>query len=107
MTRARPPRWRAIGLHVVAAFALSGTIWLSGCGAGAKACAIVDLADHACSVLRYLEDDGTVREVPVSRAEAREFGRAAAKKRAAAAAADAGGATGLAPADAGVDGGAP
>jgi hypothetical protein len=55
---------------------------LLACGAGAKVCAVVDLAQHACTVLRYLEEDGTVHEVRVTPEEAREFARAVSKKRA-------------------------
>ncbi len=36
---------------------------LSGCGHGSKACAVVDVAHNACSVVRYLAPDGTTEEL--------------------------------------------
>ena len=64
---------------------------LVGCGAGAKVCAIVDLAQHACNVIKYLGPDGKEHEVRVTREEATEFATKMEAKRAAErAAADAG-----------------
>jgi hypothetical protein len=56
---------------------------LSGCGAGAKACAVVDLAEQGCTVLRYLEPggDGGVVTVPVTPEEVLSFGRTVSLKR--------------------------
>lgn len=71
------------GLSVVSMIVLTGYLsTIIACGAGAKACAIIDLANHACTVVKYLDDDGKVKEVPVTQEEAREFAKAAAKKRA-------------------------
>jgi len=54
----------------------------TACGHGKTACAVVDAADKACTVVRYMEPDGTVREVQVDRDEVNAFGRqAAARKR--------------------------
>ena len=36
---------------------------LPGCGAGAKACAVVDVAHESCKVVRYLSPDGTTEEL--------------------------------------------
>jgi hypothetical protein len=52
----------------------------------AGACAIVDTAKEACTVIRYLDATGKEAEVRVSREELREFGREAATRHAAAAA---------------------
>jgi len=59
-----PTRWRldtwilAIGL-----LAFLIVITLPGCGAGAKACAVVDVAHESCQVVRYLAPDGTTEEL--------------------------------------------
>lgn len=53
------------------------------CGYGGTACKVIDVAHEQCTWLRYLEADGTVKEVPVTQDEAREFGRALAAKKAA------------------------
>lgn len=65
----------------------------SGCGAGAKGCAVVDAtkavvdqAHDACVVLRYLDEGGTVREEHVTLQDIRHLG-AVAHQRAAASAA--------------------
>lgn len=65
MRRIVPPtRWRldtwilAIGL-----LAFLIVITLPGCGAGAKACAVVDVAHESCQVVRYLAPDGTSEEL--------------------------------------------
>ncbi len=34
-----------------------------GCGHGAKACAVVDVAHESCKVVRYLAPDGTAEEL--------------------------------------------
>lgn len=36
---------------------------LSGCGTGAKACAVIDVAHQSCSVVRYLAPDGSTEEL--------------------------------------------
>jgi len=58
-------------------------IMLVGCGAGGKVCAIVDLAQHTCTVLKYLGEDGKPHEVRVTPEEAREFAAQVEAKRAA------------------------
>ena len=65
MKRLVPPtRWRldtwilAIGL-----LAFLIVITLPACGAGAKACAVVDIAAESCKVVRYLAPDGTTEEL--------------------------------------------
>jgi hypothetical protein len=55
---------------------------LSACGHGAQACAVVDVAAKACSVVRYLAPDGTVREVRVEPYEIAAFGEQMAARRA-------------------------
>lgn len=80
MKRLVPPtRWRldtwilAIGL-----LAFLIVITLPACGAGAKACAVVDVAHSSCSVVRYLAPDGSVEELTATDLE-----QVAAAKRAA------------------------
>ena len=51
------------------------------CGAGNKVCAVIDVAHQSCIVLRYLESDGTEREVRLSPDEAKEFAKSAAAKQ--------------------------
>jgi hypothetical protein len=63
---------------VLAAFAYS----LTACGYGAKACKVIDVAHEACSVVRYLAPDGTVREVQVSPEDLTTLGVALEAKRA-------------------------
>jgi hypothetical protein len=52
-----------------------------GCGKGAMACAVVDAASKACTVVRYMGPDGKVDEVEVTPDEVNAFGRAAAARR--------------------------
>lgn len=59
---------------------------LVGCGAGAKVCAVIDLAQHACTVVKYLDDDGKEKQVTVTPEEAKAFAKAMSAKRAAEAA---------------------
>lgn len=47
----------------------------TGCGAVNAACQTVDAVQHACTVIRYLDADGGVEEVKVSREEVAAFGR--------------------------------
>lgn len=56
---------------------------LPACGAGGKVCGVVDLAEQACVVVRYLDEQGQKREVRLTPDEARSFAAAAAaaKKR--------------------------
>lgn len=56
-------------------------VLVAGCGYGKTACAVVDAADKACTVVRYMAPDGTVQEVRVEQDEINRFGRAAAAKR--------------------------
>ncbi len=58
-------------------------LWLVGCGAGGKVCAIVDLAQHACTVLKYVGPDGKPAEVRVTPEEATAFAQQMSAKRAA------------------------
>lgn len=56
---------------------------LAACGYGATACKVVDVAHANCDLwIRYLEADGTTREVRLTREEATELARATAKKKA-------------------------
>lgn len=55
---------------------------LEACGYGKTACDVIDIADKNCVWLKYLEEDGSKREVKLTPQEARDFGRAMAKKRA-------------------------
>lgn len=54
-----------------------------GCGYGAVACNVVDAAAQACTVIRYMDSDGKMKEVRVSNAELRMFGSQMAARRAA------------------------
>lgn len=65
--------------------ALALVLGLSGCGAGSKACAVIDIAKAACDVLplRYLGPDGKPHIVHVRRDEINAFGHTVALKRAA------------------------
>lgn len=54
---------------------------LSSCKHVDTGCAIIDVANTACQKLRYKEDDGTIREVPVSNEDAKAIGRAAAVRQ--------------------------
>jgi len=71
--------------ETVGAIGLLATLLLSqGCaGWGGTACKIVDAAQTACTVVKYLGPDGKEREVRVSREEFQEFGREMSTKRAA------------------------
>jgi hypothetical protein len=53
---------------------------LAGCGHGAAACAVVDAANQACTVIKYMGEDGKVREVRVNRDELDQFAREAAAR---------------------------
>lgn len=46
-------------------------------------CAVVDVVNNACQKLRYREDDGRIVEVAITADDAKEMGRAAAKRAAA------------------------
>jgi hypothetical protein len=64
------------------AIALSGAAVLAACGHGGQVCAVIDLAHQTCTVVRYLETDGTMREVRLTPEDARDFARTAAAKSA-------------------------
>lgn len=54
------------------------------CGYGKPACAVVDVAKANCDLwIRYLAEDGSTREVQLTREEATALARATAKKHAA------------------------
>lgn len=79
---------RFIDSIAVGIFSLSilgvGANLLAGCaGWGKTTCQIVDAASQACTVIRFLGDDGKVHEVSLSPAEANEFGKSMAAKKAA------------------------
>lgn len=82
-TEARPERFqimcavRFFGV-LVALVVLGGAL---GCGKGAIACGVVDAAERACTVVRYMGPDGKVQEVQVDPDEMTAFGRAMAAKR--------------------------
>lgn len=63
----------AVGLLLALALPL-----FAGCGTGAKACGVVDIAANACTVVRYLAPDGSVEELTPEDLE-----QAAARRRAA------------------------
>lgn len=67
-------------LLVVGALSFLG---VTACGYGGTACKVIDVAHENCAWLRYLDADGTVKEVAISPDDAREFGRALAAKQAA------------------------
>lgn len=72
----------AIGIFAIT-LPLVGANLLAGCaGWGKTTCNVVDAAQAACTVLRYMGEDGKVHEVKLSPEEANEFGRAAAAKKA-------------------------
>lgn len=105
LSRLTPPELRdqSFGRRVIAALAFflimvcaAGMLLTagSGCGAGAKGCAVVDAtkvvvdrASEACVVLRYLDEGGAVREEHVSVEDLRDLGARAAAKRLSAASA--------------------
>ena len=55
---------------------------LPACGHGATACKVIDAANEACAVIRYLGPDGKVYSVQVSNEELASFGQRTAAKRA-------------------------
>ncbi len=56
----------------------------TGCaGWGKTSCAVVDAAQAACTVVRFMGDDGKLHEVQVSKEEAKAFGEEMGAKRAA------------------------
>ena len=65
-------------------FSLAASLTI-GCGYGASVCNIVDVsteaARQACTVLRYMDSDGKVREVRVNAAELNNYGRSMARER--------------------------
>lgn len=103
-TRMTPPELREVSVFrravaftlFVVAVVVSAAMLVtagSGCGTGAKGCAVVDAskvvidqAAEACVVLRYLDEGGHVREEHVSAAEIRTLGERAAARRVSAAA---------------------
>lgn len=62
--------------------ALSVVSAIQACGYGKPACEVIDIAQANCTWLRYLESDGTVKQVQLTPEEAREFGHTMAAKRA-------------------------
>jgi hypothetical protein len=56
---------------------------LLACGSGKAACAVIDTAHEACSVIKYLGPDGKVQTVKVSSQELATFGQYTATMRAA------------------------
>lgn len=54
----------------------------AGCGHGSTACLVVDAAQQACTVIKYMGPDGQPRQVRVSKEELQQFGRDMAQKRA-------------------------
>ena len=57
-----------------------GIISEPGCGYGKPACTVIDAAHEACTVIRYLDKDGTVREVSITPSELQTLGLAAAAR---------------------------
>jgi hypothetical protein len=62
-------------LFLVSLLLISTSMILAGCGKGAVACAVVDAAHQACTVVKYMGPDGKVREVRVSQEELASFGQ--------------------------------
>jgi hypothetical protein len=60
-----PARWRLdTWIFTVGLLALVLVLTLqTACGAGAKTCAVVDVAAESCKVIRYLGRDGSVQEL--------------------------------------------
>ena len=59
-------------------------LFLVGCaGWGKTSCQVVDAASQACTVIKFMGDDGRVHEVPLTPAEAKELGRSLEAKKAA------------------------
>lgn len=75
------------GRGILTALLLIGATMLvahtTACGYGATACKVIDIAQANCVWLKYLEEDGSEQQVKLTPKEARDFGRAMAKKRAA------------------------
>lgn len=55
----------------------------ASCGYGRQVCQIIDTAQDACTVIRYLGPDGEEREVRVPRAELQRFAQKEAARQAA------------------------
>lgn len=68
---------------LVCAFIFSVGMVLSGCAAAKPACQVIDVANHACTLLTYTDENGQKRQVPVSAADINALGRATAAKAAA------------------------
>lgn len=65
---------------IICALAFGGA---TACGYGKPACAVVDVAKANCDLwIRYLAEDGTIKEVQLTREEATALARSTAKKRA-------------------------
>ena len=63
---------------------LVGVNLLAGCaGWGKTTCQIVDAASQACTVIRFMGDDGKQHEVRLSPEEANALGKSLAAKKAA------------------------
>jgi hypothetical protein len=60
-----------LAILVLGTILLVGTLALVGCGAGAKACAAIDIAKNACDVLpiRYMDSAGQERTQDVPKSE--------------------------------------
>jgi len=63
---------------------VAGANLLAGCaGWGKTSCQVVDAAAQACTVVRFMGDDGKMHEVPLTPQEAQEVGKSKAAKMAA------------------------
>ena len=73
--------WLAVTIFSLSLIGV-GVNFLAGCaGWGKTTCQVVDAAAGACTVLRFMGDDGKVHEVPISPKEASEFGKSLAAKK--------------------------
>jgi hypothetical protein len=78
----KPPSIPPVAQGVVLALLLS--VGAAACGYGKPACAVVDVAKSNCDLwIRYLAEDGSVREIQIPKDEATQLARTTAKKRAA------------------------
>jgi hypothetical protein len=70
-------------LFALSAGGLSVELLTACAGWGKTTCQVIDAAKEACTVVRYMDDDGREKEVRLSPEEARELGKAASARQAA------------------------
>ncbi len=70
----------ALVVFILAAGGIAAN-FVTGCaGWGQKTCTIVDLANEACGIVRYMGEDGKVYEARVTQEDVREMAKAQARR---------------------------